>query len=550
MADSAIAQRQPSDKEIRLVIAASSAGTVFEWYDFFIYGTLAAVIGKAFFPSGNETLELLLVWAGFAVGFGFRPLGAILFGFLGDRLGRKYTFLVTVTLMGIATAGVGLIPSAASIGIAAPIIVIGLRILQGLALGGEYGGAAIYVAEHAPPEKRGFYTSFIQASVVGGFVLSILVVLACRALIPEQDFNDWGWRVPFLLSLILLGISLWMRLKLSESPVFQAMKAAGETAGNPFIESFTYPGNKKRIFVALFGVAGVLTVIWYTAFFYGLSFLRGPMRMDEKVTETIVLIAGLISMSFYIIVGKWSDRVGRKKPIIIGAVATLVFLFPIFWGLGALANPGLAASAERAPVTVQGSDCSYDPFASKQATECGRMLGDLTALGVAYDLEDGARLAGSVTVGEERYNFAGMDDAARKAALQGWLEAAGYDFARQVPPLANQVGIVALLCALGVLSALTYGSVAALLSEMFPARIRYSSMSIPYHIGAGYLGGFLPLIAGYIVASTGNAYAGLWYCWVVMAFGLLVAWWGIPAGPPRDFADIEGEAPPVSPAMP
>ncbi|MBL8657792.1 MAG: MFS transporter [Altererythrobacter sp.] len=546
-----VPQRQPSAKEIRLVIAASSAGTIFEWYDFFIYGTLAALIGKAFFPSGNETLELLLVWAGFAVGFGFRPLGAVLFGFLGDRLGRKYTFLVTVTLMGIATAGVGLIPSAATIGIAAPIIVIAFRILQGLALGGEYGGAAIYVAEHAPPEKRGFYTSFIQASVVGGFVLSIAVVAACRAIIPEDEFAAWGWRVPFLLSIALLGISLWMRLKLSESPVFQAMKAAGETAGNPFVESFTYPGNKKRIFVALFGVAGVLTVIWYTAFFYGLSFLRGPMRMDEGVTEVIVLISGLISMSFYIFVGRWSDRVGRKKPIIIGAIATLAFLFPIFWGLGALSNPGLAASARSAPVSVEGSACNYDPFAAKQATDCGRLLSDLTSLGASYELRESAAGAPALVAGTERLTIDGAaPDAARKAAVQEWLEARGYDFTKQRPPLLNLVGIVALLCSLGMLSALTYGSVAALLAEMFPARIRYSSMSIPYHIGAGYLGGFLPLIAGYIVARTGDAYAGLWYAWVVMAFGLLVAWWGIPGGPPRDFEETDPHAPPVSPSLP
>ncbi len=316
---STAAEHAPTDKEIRLVIAASSAGTIFEWYDFFIYGTLAGLIGAAFFPSDNETLEMLLVWAGFAVGFGFRPLGAILFGFLGDRLGRKYTFLVTVTLMGIATAGVGLIPSAATIGVAAPIIVILLRVLQGLALGGEYGGAAIYVAEHAPPEKRGFYTSFIQASVVGGFLLSIAVVLTCRFLIPEDDFIAWGWRVPFLLSIILLALSLWMRLKLSESPVFLAMKESGETAENPFVESFTYPGNPKRIFVALFGVAGILTVIWYTAFFSGLSFLRGPMRMDEGLVETIMLIAGSLAIGLYLMVGKWSDRVGRKKPILIAA---------------------------------------------------------------------------------------------------------------------------------------------------------------------------------------------------------------------------------------
>ena len=543
---------EPSQKEIRLVIAASSAGTVFEWYDFFIYGTLAALIGQAFFPAGNETLQLLLVWAGFAVGFGFRPLGAILFGYLGDKLGRKYTFLVTVTLMGVATAGVGLIPSAATIGLLAPAIVILLRILQGLALGGEYGGAAIYVAEHAPPEKRGFYTSFIQASVAGGFVLSIAVVLACRAFIPEEDFQTWGWRVPFLLSLILLGISLWMRLKLSESPVFKAMKESGEMAANPFVESFTYPGNKKRIFVALFGVTGVLTTIWYTAFFSGMSFLRGPMRVDPATVEWIMLTAGGLSLGLYLLVGKWSDRVGRKKPIMIGAALSLLLLFPIFWGIGALANPGLAASGRVAPVVVSGADCSYDPFADRQSSECGRLLGDLTGLGVAYDIapaQPGAQSANTMRVGEEVHAYAGLDDAARKAAVQGWLEDAGYDFSPQQPPFANVVGIVLLLLALGGLSALTYGSVAALLAEMFPPQIRYSSMSIPYHIGAGYLGGFLPLIAGYIVATTGNAYAGLWYTWVVVAFGLVVGWWGIRGGPPRDFEASE-QALPVSAANP
>jgi len=539
--DAAIATRQPTDKEIRLVIAASSAGTIFEWYDFFIYGTLAGLIGAAFFPAGNETLQILLVWAGFAVGFGFRPLGALLFGFLGDRLGRKYTFLVTVTLMGIATAGVGLIPSAASIGLAAPIIVIAFRILQGLALGGEYGGAAIYVAEHAPPEKRGFYTSFIQASVVGGFALSIIVVLACRAIIPAGDFAAWGWRVPFLLSIILLGISLWMRLKLSESPVFQAMKEAGETAGNPFVESFTYPGNKKRIFVALFGITGVLTTIWYTAFFSGLSFLRGPMRVDEGVVEWLLLIAGVISMSFYIVVGRWSDRIGRKKPIIIGAVLSLILLFPVFWGMGHLANPGLSAAADRTPVVVTGQDCTPDPFAElfgRQQSACGKVLDVLTSSGVRYDLQEGGALG--VTVGAEPVAIDAAwlnDDAGLRAGIRDGLTARGFDFSTQIPPLANLLGIVALLLVMGALSALTYGSVAALLSEMFPPQIRYSSMSIPYHIGAGYLGGFLPLIAGVIVARSGDIYAGLWYTWIVVAFGVIVAWWGLPSGPPRDFED-------------
>ena len=532
---------EPSAADMRLVIAASSAGTIFEWFDFFIYGTLAALIGKAFFPADNVTLQLLLVWAGFAVGFGFRPLGAVLFGFLGDKLGRKYTFLVTVTLMGIATAGVGMVPSASTIGLAAPAIVIFLRIIQGLALGGEYGGAAIYVAEHAPPAQRGYYTSFIQASVVGGFVLSLIVVLACRTLIPPAAFDAWGWRVPFLLSLILLGISLWMRLKLSESPVFEAMKAAGETSGNPFVESFTYPGNPKRIFVALFGIAVGLTLIWYTAFFSSLSFLKGPMRLNGTHAEVLVGVGGLISMGFYLVWGRISDRIGRKKPVIWANILILLLLFPIFWGLGALANPGLAAAARTAPVTVSGSACSYSPFTAKQATPCGRLLGDLTTLGVPYSLSSDAYGEARIFVGSSGLvplsQTAAEDPKARQDELKQALGGFGYDFAEAKPGLAASLGIIALVCALGFLSAMNYGPVAALLAEMFPPRIRYSSMSIPYHLGAGYFGGFLPLIAGYIIAKTGNAYSGLWYTWVFTAVALVVAWWGLPNGPPRDFAD-------------
>ncbi|WP_438725681.1 MFS transporter [Parasphingorhabdus sp. DH2-15] len=529
---------QPSEKEIRLVIAASSAGTIFEWYDFFIYGTLASIIGAAFFPSGNETLQLLLVWAGFAVGFGFRPLGAILFGYLGDKLGRKYTFLVTVTLMGIATAGVGLIPSAATIGIAAPIIVIAFRIIQGLALGGEYGGAAIYVAEHAPPEKRGYYTSFIQASVVGGFVLSIIVVLACRFAIPEQEFNDWGWRVPFLLSIILLIVSLWMRFKLSESPVFKAMKESGEMASNPFVESFTYPGNKKRIFVALFGVAAGLTTIWYTAFFYSLSFLKGPMRVEDTTAELLIGFAGLLSMGFYVIIGKYSDRVGRKKPIIWGNILTLILLFPCFWFLGSVANTDLQKSVNEAPIVIAGPDCDYDPFADEQATNCGRLLQDMTGFGIPYQIAKSDSL--SLTIGDQAGSLTGYawdEPSARVVQLRGMLEAQGYDLSDKTPSVSSMIGIIAVLLVLGGLSAANYGSVAALLTEMFPAKIRYSSMSIPYHIGAGYFGGFLPLIAGYIVARTGDIYAGLWYTWVFILLATIVAAWGLAGGPPRDFSD-------------
>ena len=277
----------PTATDMRLVITASSLGTVFEWYDFFLWGTLttSGILQRSFFPQGNELLATLLAWATFAVGFAFRPLGAVLFGYLGDMLGRKYTFLVTITLMGIATAGIGLVPGYATIGALAPALIILFRILQGLALGGEYGGAAIYVVEHAPPKRAGYLSSYIQASVVGGFILSLVVVLTTKALMPAESFGAWGWRAPFLFSILLLAVSLWMRLKLSESPVFAAMKAAGETAKNPFVESFTYPGNLKRLFVALFGIAGGLTVIWYTAMFSTLSFLKGPMRVEDTTAR-------------------------------------------------------------------------------------------------------------------------------------------------------------------------------------------------------------------------------------------------------------------------
>jgi Na+/melibiose symporter-like transporter len=529
----ATALREPSPKEIRLVIAASSAGTVFEWYDFFIYGTLAAIIGKAFFPSDNATLETLLVWAGFAVGFGFRPLGAILFGYLGDKLGRKYTFLVTVTLMGVATAGVGMLPSAASIGMAAPILILLLRVLQGLALGGEYGGAAIYVAEHAPANKRGFYTSFIQASVVGGFVLSLIVVLTTKYLIPKESFEAWGWRIPFLLSLVLLAISLWMRVKLSESPVFQAMKEQGQIAANPFKESFTYPGNKKRIFVALFGIAAGLTVIWYTAMFSGLTFLKGPMRVDDTAAEIIVGVSAAIGMSMFIYFGKLSDSVGRKRPIVWGYVLTLLTLFPLFWTLGSVANPQLMAAAKRAPITVSGANCDYNPFAKAQVTPCGKILDYMTKKGAPYTIVTNKVQSGQVLVAVGGVAMSTPEPTQMDTAFA----AAGYDFEKQIPPASSIAIIMLALLALSALSAATYGPVAALLTEMFPARVRYSSMSIPYHFGAGYFGGFLPFIALYITAKTGNPYSGLWYTMAVVLVALLVSIWGLSPGKPQEFND-------------
>lgn len=513
-----------STQDIRLVISASSLGTVFEWYDFFIYGTLAAsgIIGRTFFPTGNETVQTLLAWAGFAVGFGFRPLGAVLFGFLGDRLGRKYTFLVTIMLMGVATAGVGFVPSADAIGMAAPIIVIVLRILQGLALGGEYGGAAIYVAEHSPPGKSGFYTSFIQASVAGGFILSLIIVLGAKFSMTPEDWNAWGWRFPFLFSLLLLAVSLWMRLKLSESPVFREMKMAGECAPNPFVESFTYPGNLRRLFVALFGIAAGLTVIWYTAMFTVLSFLQTTMRVEETTAQLIVGIGAAAGLVWFVLFGWLSDKVGRKGPIVLGYALTLIMLFPLFSVIGSAANPSLAAAAERAPVIVTGPHCAYSPFAKEQADQCGRLLDYFSKKGIAYTTA--AAPATVVTIGGVPL----LDESPE--GIDAALAANGYKLEKVVPSPGNIAVILAAIIALTALSGITFGPVAALLSEMFPPCIRYSSMSIPYHIGTGYFGGFLPFISQYVVAKSGNPYAGLWYTMAVVTMALLVTLFGLRQG--------------------
>ncbi len=511
----------PTTADIRLVISASALGTVFEWYDFFIYGTLAAsgIIGRTFFPAGNEVVQTLLAWAGFAVGFGFRPLGAVLFGYLGDRLGRKYTFLVTIALMGIATAGVGLIPSAAAIGLAAPFLVLLLRVAQGLALGGEYGGAAIYVAEHSPPGKSGFYTSFIQAGVVGGFILSLAVVLATKGLLSGAAWSSWGWRLPFLFSLLLLAISLWMRLKLSESPVFLAMREEGERARNPFLSTFTYPGNVRRMLVVLFGIAAGLTVIWYTAMFTVLSFLHTTMRVQETAAQLIVGAGALMGLVWFILFGRLSDRVGRKKPIVIGYAATLVLLFPIFWVIASAANPGLSRAAAQAPVIVSGPHCRYSPFAAEQADRCGRLLDYFSKKGIAYAKE--TTPATVVTIGGE------PQPDLSPAALDIALERAGYRLDPVSPSAGNIAMILLAILTLAALSGATYGPVAALLSEMFPPAIRYSSLSIPYHVGTGYFGGFLPFFSQYIVAKTGNPFAGLWYTEVVVALALVVTLVGL-----------------------
>jgi MFS family permease len=521
--------QEPSKKDIRLVIAASSLGTVFEWYDFFIYGTLAVIIGRTFFPTGNPALDFILSLFGFAIGFGFRPLGAVLFGYLGDKLGRKYTFLVTITLMGLATAAIGFVPSADSIGYAAPVILLTLRILQGLALGGEYGGAAIYVAEHATPGRRGFYTSFIQASVSGGFILSLVVVLTTQFIVGQEAWQAWGWRVPFIFSLALLAVSLWMRLKLAESPVFKAMKEAGEIAKNPLKETFTYPGNAKRLFVALFGIAAGLTVIWYTALIQVLYFIQNAMKVDDRTAQIVVGIGAASGLIWFVLFGWLSDKIGRKKPILIGYALTLVLLFPIFKLIGGAANPELAAAAARAPVVVAGQDCNYDPFAKAQQGECGKLLDLLTKRGIPYDTADAPQA--KVTVGGKAIADTSPE------TIDAALAEAGYRLEKVTPTGGNFALMVIGILALAALSGLTYGPVAAVLSELFPARIRYSSMSIPYHIGAGYFGGFLPLISQYIVARTGDPYAGLWYTIVIVAIAFVVALIWLPETKQSDLDD-------------
>ena len=510
-------------KRDRLVIAASALGTVFEWYDFFVYGTLAAVIAKLFFPSDNATAGLLLALATFGAGFGVRPLGAVLFGYLGDKLGRKYTFLVTIALMGVATAAVGLLPTYAQLGTGAPALLVICRLLQGLALGGEYGGAAIYVAEHAPRHRRGFYTSFIQAGVIGGFLLSVAVVLIANLYAPKDAWESWGWRIPFIFSLLLLAVSLWIRLKLKESPVFKAMKEADEISHNPVRESFDSWAKIRLILVALFGIAAGLTVIWYTAQFQALYFLQTTLKIEDNSARLMLGCGAVFSLGWFVLFGWLSDKIGRKKPILIGYALTLVLIFPLFHWMADAANPELSAAMQTTPIIVTGSDCAYDPFAKVQATTCGKILDALSKKGVAYrKLDAPAGTAPAVTIGGKPVQVDDPD------VLDGALVEAGYKLEKTVLPLSRAFQVVMAIVAIGFLSGMTYGPVAALLVELFPARVRYTSMSVPYHIGTGYFGGFLPFISQYIVAKTGDPFAGIWYTFAVVALALVVTLFGLP----------------------
>ncbi len=523
-------------RDDRTVILASSVGTVIEWYDFYLYGSLAAIITAQFFSGVNETTGFIFALMAFAAGFAVRPFGALVFGRLGDLWGRKNTFLVTMLLMGVSTFVVGLLPSYAAIGVAAPVILIAMRLIQGLALGGEYGGAATYVAEHAPPGRRGLYTSFIQITATAGLMLSLLVILGVRLTVGEEAFKDWGWRIPFLVSILLLGVSLWIRLKLAESPAFQRMKAEGKGSATPLKDSFGRWPNLKLVLIALLGLTAGQAVVWYTGQFYALFFLEKVLRVDAALANILIATALLLATPFFIFWGWLSDKVGRKPIILAGCLLAAATYFPLFNALTEAANPRLAAAVATAPVTVVAdpADCSvqFDPVGKTVFdSSCDLAKSWLAKAGVSYANE--AAPAGTVAqVRIGQVTVASLDGAALDRAdfasaksafeteLGAALTAAGYP-ARADSALVNRPLVVAILFVLVFYVTMVYGPIAAALVEMFPTNIRYTSMSLPYHIGNGWFGGFLPTTAFAIVAATGNVYAGLWYP-VVVAMATVV----------------------------
>ena len=517
------ADADPPQQSSRLVIVASSLGTVFEWYDFYLYGLLATILSAQFFSGVNESTGFILALAAFAAGFAVRPLGAILFGRIGDLVGRKNTFLVTMGIMGLSTFLVGVLPNYASIGVAAPVMLVALRLLQGLALGGEYGGAATYVAEHAPDHRRGFHTSFIQTTATLGLFAALLVVIGTRSMIGEAAFADWGWRIPFLLSLILLAVSLWIRMQLNESPVFRKMKAEGTTSSAPLTEAFARRGNLKLVLIALFGAVAGQAVVWYTGQFYALFFLERTMRVDGATANIMIATALVLATPFFIFFGWLSDRIGRKKIILAGCLLAALTYFPLFQALTSAVNPALAEAQAHAPVTVHArpDTCSiqFDPIGKKTFDKSGCDIAKsvLAKAGVPYAAEPVGD--GQVTIGERTVQPSAKDTFA--PALASALREAGYP-EKADPARIDKSLTIAILTLLVIYVTMVYGPIAALLVELFPARIRYTSMSLPYHIGNGWFGGFLPTIAFAIVAATGNIYAGLWYPVIVASLTFIV----------------------------
>ena len=534
-----------------LVVGAASLGTMFEWYDFFLYGSLATNIARHFFAGVNEATSFIFALAAFAVGFAMRPFGALVFGRIGDMVGRKRTFLVTMLVMGISTFLVGLLPDFAMIGVAAPIALVALRMLQGLAVGGEYGGAAIFVAEHAPTDQRGLQTSWINAMATGGLIASLAIIIVFRLLLSEDDFQAWGWRLPFLISILLLAVSMWIRLKLHESPVFQKMKAEGGVSKAPLSEAFGRWSNLKLVIAALFGFVTGGTSIWYAAQFYALFFLERVLKVSGLLTNIMVAAALLIAAPSYLFFGWLSDRIGRKPVLLAGCALAAVSLFPAFHMLTQAANPDLAAAQARAPVRVYADPaaCSFqfDPAGVNHfdSTGCDIAKAWLTKAGVSYRNVARTGSDAEVHVGDRVIKApdpGGMAPPARAKAIAAFgaqaraaLDGVGYPSAAD-PARVDQPRVIAIIVYLVILAAAAYAPGAAFLVELFPARIRYTSVSLPYHLGSGWVGGFLSATAFAIVAANGDMYSGLWYPVAFTTAGALLGWFVLPETRGRSIA--------------
>jgi MFS family permease len=516
-----------SPKELRLVVTAASLGTVFEWYDFFVYGTLAALLGKLFFPAGNETAAFLSSLAIFGAGFVVRPFGALVFGALGDIVGRKYTFLVTITLMGVATAGIGFLPTFEDIGIAAAVLLLILRLMQGLAIGGEYGGAATYVAEHATQGHRGYFTSYIQATATIGLFLSLAVVSSCQLLLGEEAFNAWGWRIPFLLSILLLIISIWIRLKLNESPVFKAMKEEGRSSKSPIRDSFTKWPNLKIVLIAFGGVCIGQGVLWYTGNFYAMLFMQQVLGVAPLTTYALVAFALLVGMVLVIFFGWLSDRIGRKWLMMTACLLGVITIQPVYHQLAAAVNPQLMAANAASPVTLSAdpASCGIVIF-SKPSTACQKARDMLSRAGIVFEVTDAAAGAPTEvviggTTGAQRIALTDAFPDAERKTVRSALNAVGYP-EKADPKLMNWPLAIAMVTWLVTMAAMIYGPIAAFLVELFPTRIRYTSLSLPYNISNGVIGGLQPLVSFGIVTATGDIFAGLWYPITVAAICFII----------------------------
>ena len=536
MATSAVEASRPMSETEKTVIFASSLGTVFEWYDFYLFGVMSAIIAANFFSALDESTRNIFVLLAFAAGFAVRPFGALVFGRLGDMIGRKYTFLITIVIMGLSTFLVAFLPTYKTAGIIAPILLIALRMFQGLALGGEYGGAATYVAEHAPRNKRGYYTSFIQTTATVGLMLALMVILGTRTYFGEKEFADWAWRVPYALSGILLIISIWIRLKLNESPAFAKMKSEGKTSKAPLSESFGQWKNLKIVILALVGLTAGQAVVWYTGQFYALFFLQTFLKVDGPTANVLIAVSLIIGTPFFIFFGSLSDKIGRKPIIMAGCLLAIVTYFPLFNALTTYANPKLQAAIQKSPVVVESDAANCGLIlnltgTAKFTNACDLARVYLSNAGVNYDLVTKAGAVATVKVGDKA--IAGYDAKAPTAKddkpkfekeVREALNTAGYPAKADPIPFgsSNWWMLIGILTILVIYVTMVYGPIAAMLVEMFPTRIRYTSMSLPYHIGNGWFGGFLPAISFSIVAAQGNIYSGLWYPIIIAAMTFIV----------------------------